>query len=97
MKSPVAVTLIIMGALLIMTPALADCLYARNLAAVMTRPEIASVNLEGKMSTLYRIGCWLAGSVMIGVAVLASAPPVNEAPGRRLRPPRHHENYQDTA
>jgi hypothetical protein len=72
MKTPVAVTLIIMGALLVMTPALSDCLYQRNLVALMSHPGITSVNLDGKMDDLYRFGCWLTGSIMVGVAVLCS-------------------------
>jgi uncharacterized membrane protein YjgN (DUF898 family) len=72
MKTPVAVTLIIIGGLLVMTPALSDYLHQRNLVALMSRPGITSVNLDGKMGDLYRIGCWLTGSVMVGVAVLCS-------------------------
>jgi hypothetical protein len=72
MKTPVAVTLIIMGALLVMTPALSDWLYQRNLVALLSRPGITSVNLDGKMGDLYHIACWLTGSAMIGVAVVCS-------------------------
>jgi len=72
MKTPVAVTLIIMGGLLVMTPALSDYLYQRSLVALMSQPGITSVNLDGKMGDLYRIGCWLTGSVMVGVAILGS-------------------------
>ena len=72
MKTPVAVTLIIMGALLLMTPAISDYLFQRNLVALLSRPGIETANLDGKMSDLYRAGCWLTGSVMVGVAVLCS-------------------------
>lgn len=72
MKTPVAVTLIIMGALLVMTPALADYLHQRNLVALLSHPGITSANLEGRMGDLYRFGCWLTGSVMMGVAVICS-------------------------
>jgi uncharacterized membrane protein YjgN (DUF898 family) len=72
MKSPVAVTLIIMGALLVMTPAVSDYLFQRNVVALMTHSGYTSVSLDGKMGDLYRIGCWLTGSVMVGVAVLCS-------------------------
>jgi hypothetical protein len=72
MKTPVAITLIIMGALLVMIPALADYLYQRNLVALLSHSGVTSVNLDGKMGDLYRIGCWLTGSLMIGVAVLCS-------------------------
>ncbi|HEY1663901.1 MAG TPA: hypothetical protein VGI03_15900 [Verrucomicrobiae bacterium] len=72
MKTPIAVTLIIVGGLLVMTPALSDYFYQRNVVALMSHPGITSVNLDGKMGDLYRIGCWLTGSVMVGIAVLCS-------------------------
>ena len=72
MKTPIAVTLIIMGALLIMTPVLADFLYQRNVVALMARSGVTSVTLAGQMSELYRFGCWLTGSAMVGIAVLCS-------------------------
>ena len=72
MKTPIAVTLIIMGALLVMTPALADFLYQRNVVALMAKSGVTSVTLAGQMSELYRFGCWLTGSAMVGVAVLYS-------------------------
>jgi hypothetical protein len=72
MKTPVAITLIIMGALLVVTPALSDYLYQRNIVDLMLQPRINSVSLDGKMGDLYRIGCWLTGSAMVGIAVLCS-------------------------
>jgi hypothetical protein len=72
MKTPIAVTLIVMGALLLMTPALADFLYQRNVVALMAKSGVTSVTLAGQMSELYRFGCWLTGSGMVGVAVLCS-------------------------
>lgn len=72
MKTPIAVTLIIMGVLLVMTPALADFLYQRNVVALMIKSGVTSVTLAGQMSELYRFGCWLTGSGMIGVVVLCS-------------------------
>jgi hypothetical protein len=72
MKTPIAVTLIIMGALLVMTPAISDALYQRNVVALMNRSGVTSVTLAGQMSRFYRLGCWLTGTGMIGVAVLGS-------------------------
>lgn len=72
MKTPVAITLIIMGALLVMTSALADFLYQRNVVALMATSGLERVTLAGQMSELYRFGCWLTGSGMVGVAVLCS-------------------------
>ena len=72
MKTPIAVTLIIMGALLVMTPAIADFLYQRNVIALLARSGVSSVTLTGQMSELYRFGCWLTGTGMVGIAVLCS-------------------------
>jgi hypothetical protein len=72
MKTPIAVTLIIMGALLVMTPALADFLYQRHVVALLVQSGFERVTLAGKMSDLYRFGCWLTGSGMVGFAVLCS-------------------------
>jgi hypothetical protein len=72
MKTPVAVTLIIMGALLVMTPVLADFIYQQNVVAVMTKSNVTGVSLAGLMSDNYRLGCWVTGTGMIGVAVLGS-------------------------
>jgi hypothetical protein len=72
MKTPIAVTLVIMGAFLVMTPALADFLYQRNVVALMAKSGVTSVTLAGQMSELYRFGCWLTGSGMVGIAVLCS-------------------------
>ncbi len=72
MKSPVAVTLIIMGALLVMLPALSDFLYQQNIVTVMAKSGVTSVSLAGQMSETYRLGCWFTGTAMVGVAVFCS-------------------------
>lgn len=41
-------------------------------AAMAVRPTLACVQIDGKMSALYRIACWLSGGAMIGVAVVCS-------------------------
>ena len=72
MKTPVAVTLIIMGSLIIITPAISDYLFQLNVVTMLTKTGAANVTLDGKMSDLYRIGCWAAGLGMVGVAVFCS-------------------------
>ena len=71
MKSAIAITLIIVGALLIMTPVLADHLHESNVVALLSRDNVRQVTLNGQMGDAYRFGCWLTGSAMIAVAVLA--------------------------
>ncbi len=80
MKTPIAITLIIMGALLVMTPAFADMVYQHNVVTVMTQSGVTGVSLAGQMSELYRFGCWATGSGMVLVAVLSA-----------LRAGRRHE------
>ena len=72
MKTPIAVTLIIMGALLVMTPVISDFFYQRNIVALMARSGVTGATLAGQMSEIYRFGCWLTGSGMIGIAVFCS-------------------------
>jgi hypothetical protein len=72
MKTPVAITLIIMGALLVMTPSLADMVYQHNVVTVITKAGVTSVSLAGQMSELYRFGCWATGSGMVLIAVLSA-------------------------
>ena len=84
MKTPVAVTLIIMGALLVMTPAIVDFFYHRNIVVLMARSGVTGVTLAGQMSAIYRCGCWLTGSGMIGIAVLFSRSAVVRRDGYEL-------------
>lgn len=72
MKVAVALTLIVMGTLLILTPPISDFLHQQNVVALMTKPGITNVLLLGEMKENYRFGCWLTGSGMIAVAVLGS-------------------------
>ena len=73
MKTPVAVTLIIVGGLLILGPLVADHLARAQVVAVMTHSSLTSVSLNPPpISSAYRFGYWFAGSVMIALAVLMS-------------------------
>jgi hypothetical protein len=69
MKTAIAVTLIVMGGFLVMTPAVSDLFYQRNVVTLMSQPGINRVTLDGRMGEAYRFACWLTGSVMIGAAV----------------------------
>ena len=73
MKTAVAVTLIIVGGLLILGPLLSNHLARTQIVAVMKEQGLTSVNLQpAAMSSNYRFGCWFAGSAMIAAAVLMS-------------------------
>ncbi|NRA37942.1 MAG: hypothetical protein HRU15_07370 [Planctomycetes bacterium] len=75
MKSNIAITLIIMGALLIMTPAISDYLLNRELTKSMISAfdnGIESVNMNGRLSYYDRLWCWMPGCIMIIVAIISS-------------------------
>lgn len=72
MKTAVAITLIVVGALLVVTPAIADVLYQRNIVTLMEKSGVTSVRLDGEMGDVSRFGLWLTGTGMIGVSVLSS-------------------------
>lgn len=87
MKTPVAITLIIMGTLIVIAPVISDYFFQRNLVELMSRPGITSVNLDGKMTDLYRIGCWGMGGAMILIAIVFSlATGQSESERSRLAP-----------
>ena len=70
-----------------MTPAISDVFYQRNVVSLMERSGVTSVTLAGQMSDIYRFGCWLTGTGMIGIAVLFAAfGRTREARHERLAP-----------
>lgn len=68
MKASVCIVLTIMGALLIVTPPISDYLYQCQVAKLLSAGA-TQVVLEGRMSATYRSACWVAGVLMVGVAV----------------------------
>ena len=73
MKAPVAVTLIVIGGVLILAPAISDHLVRTQIVAVMAARNVPEFDLHpDPMSSAYRFGCWLAGAIMIAAAVLTS-------------------------
>ena len=74
MRTAVAVTLIIAGVVVVAIPPLSDAWHTLLVTRLIERGA-TSVDLVGRLSELYRFGCWLLGAVMIGVGVLASSRP----------------------
>ncbi len=74
MKTPIAVTLIIVGGLLIMAPIISDHLQRGQVAAALGKPGVASIQLNPTLSEAYRFGCWLSGTAMIIAAIALSRP-----------------------
>ena len=69
MKNPVAIALIIAGMILIITPAISDYLYQRNVVKLLEVRDLNRVTLAGKMGERYRFGCWAAGVMSICCAI----------------------------
>lgn len=72
MKTSVAVTLVIMGGLLVAAPIVSDYLQRQQVVAAMSKPGVTSISLRPELSELYRFGCWLTGSAMIAAAIYYS-------------------------
>jgi hypothetical protein len=83
MDATVALSLVVMGSLLVMTPPVADHLHQRNLVQLMSQPGVRTVNLAGGMTDAYQFACWLTGTTMVVIAVTGS---INRGrPGREDR------------
>jgi len=73
MKTPVAVTLVLVGGFLILGPALIDHLARAQVAAAMVELKATPLSLNPPpMSSAYRFGCWVMGSLMIASAISSS-------------------------
>ena len=70
MKTPVAVTLIVMGALLIMTAVFSENLYQCNVVAL--KLSGTGVSLRSQMGETIQFCCWLTGSGMVAIAIFRS-------------------------
>ncbi len=73
MKKEFAIALLVCGTALVALPAISDYMHARLVVALMRDGGVTSVNLAGRMEELYRLGCYLAGIVMVVVAVAGAS------------------------
>ena len=74
MKTPTNVTLIVMGALLILAPLIADVLYQHNLVTLLTHAPGANVpiSVTTRLSGWTKAAHWVAGSLMILLGILGA-------------------------
>jgi hypothetical protein len=72
MKPSVAISLIIMGSIVIITPPISDYLLNKELVELVSKEGVNRANLDNFLSGNYRLGCWLAGLIMIVFAVYGS-------------------------
>ena len=72
MKTSVAITLIIVGGLLVAAPIASDYLQRAQLLAALGKAGVTSVNLQPILSEQYRLGCWSVGAAMVAAAVCFS-------------------------
>lgn len=73
MKPIVAVTLIVMGTLLLLAPVGADYLFQRNVVLLRIGAPSANVALIERLNNWYRVGCWLPAALMIFLGVVIAA------------------------
>lgn len=70
MKPTVAITLILVGALFIVTPPISDYMHEQSVVRLLEKPGVNNVNLSiPAMSEMYRFGCWATGVVMILISI----------------------------
>jgi hypothetical protein len=77
MKTPVTITLLLVGGLLILAPFIFGALHEREVAQVfIARSDLTSINFGAESSALgqmSRFGCWLTGTALCIVAILGAA------------------------
>ena len=70
MKTPIAVALIQMGALLVAVPAISDAWHEYLRVKVVLAPGMVNMtNIVDRMGEMSRLGYWLGGIGMIALAV----------------------------
>ena len=72
MKPSVAITIIIVGGVLIALPPLAEYLRQSEMAELLAKPEISKVNLGDPMDRGYRWACMWCGVAMIATSIISS-------------------------
>lgn len=72
MKTPIAVTLVIVGGLLVATPIISDFMHRQQIVAAMSKAGVTSVSLHPELSANYRFGCWSTGAAMVAAAIFFS-------------------------
>jgi hypothetical protein len=88
MKTSVAITLIVVGALLVAAPILSDYSHRAQVAAALNHSATSSVSLQPVLSEEYRFGCWLVGGAMMRQR--SSFPPAQSA-GRKRKSERRSQ------
>jgi len=64
MKTPIAITLIIVGALIVLAPTISDYFYQQALVEMM-KHGANNASLDSRMGDLTRLVCWVMGGTMI--------------------------------
>ena len=73
MRTPVTITLIIMGTLLILAPFMSDMiLNAQMIDALVSRVDLNRISGPEPMGVVYRFACFVTGAAMVATAVIVS-------------------------
>ena len=77
MKTPVTLTMLIVGGILIIAPFAFSALHEHEVtAAFVARSDLTSINLgdeKSALSPLSRFGCWFTGTILCAVAIIGAA------------------------
>ena len=92
MKTPVTITMLILGAFLIVAPFVFGALHEHAVSATfIARSDLTSVHFGEENSALgpmSRFGCWLTGTALCVVAILGAASDAR----RSAQPGKHQAN-----
>lgn len=92
MKTPPAVSRVVVGDALIIAPIVADYLlkanHQANVVRLLEKPESRTVSLQREeMSGTYAFGCWLIGALAIGASIFFSVRTLPSARAAEPSPP----------
>lgn len=92
MKTPVTITMLIVGALLILAPFVFGSIQDRQVSALlMARNDLNRVNFDIERSSLTpwsRFGCWFVGTTLCVVATIGATTDARRSAEASARLPR---------
>jgi hypothetical protein len=77
MKTPVTITMLLVGGLLILAPFIFSALHEHEVSATfIARSDLTSMNFgddRSALSPMSRFGCWLTGTGLCAVAIIGAS------------------------
>lgn len=76
MKTPVTITMLVVGGFLLIAPFAFSAIQQQQVAAILiARSDLTSLNFSGEhtaLSPLSRFGCWFTGSILCAFAIIGA-------------------------